>query len=510
MDDLSKLLCQIASYGERIAILQDGENISYSELMQRVTRFAEHLLENGFGESRAVATALPNGKEQLIVHLGAFLAGVPLIRLRPTAPPAQLHHCLKTIQTHGLVASDEIFGSIEQEFLPKCLVKLDWFDQSAETARHSGDREEKIEPFATVKPDQIATITFTSGTTARPKGVIHSRSAVANAIKRTIDILEYCPDDVVLVRMALYAQIGMIIQTLPALVVGATVELATLAPSDAYRNALMSEPKKTLLFEAPAVLADVMRNHEVTGSGMDRLRAIWAGGDFITPRIQTRTFAISGKYISVAYGMTEVGLISVLHSDNEHPASGLVGFPLPDTKIRIVDDLGQELPSNQKGNIQVMTPSSFDGYWNLPDLTRSVLGPDGWISTGDIGKIDDSGKLHLLGRHKEMIVINGWKVAPIEVETVILSHPGVQQAVVVGLEDDEGNIKIEAFVLLREGFEPSPSREDLLELAIERLEKFMVPSEVYFVRRLPYFPTGKIDRERLSMISLAGLWDELM
>lgn len=509
MDDLSKLLCQIASHGERSAILQDGENLSFNELMQRGSRFAKYLLSNGFGESRSVATALFNCKEQLIVHLGAFLAGVPLIRLRPTAPPAQLHHCLKTIQTHGLVTTNEILASIDQQYQPKCLIKPDWFDQCAEHGKVPWDDEENSLAFSTFTGDRIATITFTSGTTARPKGVIHSRSAVANAIKRTIEIFEYKPDDVVLVRMALYAQIGMIIQALPALVVGATVELATSAPGDAYRKALISGPKKTLLFEAPVVLADVMRNHDVTGNGMDRLRAVWAGGDFITPRIQAKMFAISGRYISVAYGMTEVGLISVLHSDNEYPTGGLVGFPLPDTKIRIVDDLGQELPSNQKGNILVKTPSSFDGYWNLPDLTRSVLGPDGWVSTGDIGKIDDSGRLHLLGRYKEMIIINSWKVAPIEIETILLSHPGVQQAVVVGIEDEEGKIRIEAFVVLRVGFEPSPSREDLLELATERLEKFMVPSEVYFVRRLPYFPTGKIDRERLSMISLAGLWEEL-
>ncbi len=510
MDDLSELLIQIASHGHRVAIVHDGESLSYIGLMHKVSFFAEHLLTNGFGETRPLATALPNGNEQVIVHLGAFLAGVPLIRLRPTAPPPQLHHCLKTIQTHGLIASDEILESIDEEYHPEILIRLDWFDNLARTSSLSPDGEGKMASFPKVSENQIACVTFTSGTTARPKGVIHSRRAVANAIKRTIDILEYSPDDVVFVRTALYAQIGMIVQALPALVVGAMVELSTLDPVGAYRNAFRTEPKKTLLFDAPSILSDLMRTQEVTGIGMDRLRAIWAGGDFITPRIQARTFAISGRYISVAYGMTEVGLISVLHSDNEHPEGGLVGFPLPDTEIRIVDDYGNILACNQKGHIQVKTSSSFDGYWNLPDLTKSVLGPDGWISTGDIGKIDDTGKLHLLGRHKEMIVINGFKVAPIEVETVLLSHPGVQHSVVVGTDTGEGKVKIEAFVILREGFEPCPSREDLLELASERLEKFMVPSEVYFVRRLPYFPTGKIDRERLMMISLAGLWEELL
>ena len=485
MDDLSELLIQIASHGHRVAIVHDGESLSYIGLMHKVSFFAEHLLTNGFGETRPLATALPNGKEQLIVHLGAFLASVPLIRLRPTAPPPQLHHCLKTIQTHGLIASDEILESIDEEYHPEILIRLDWFDNLARTSSFSPEGEGKMASFPKVSENQIACVTFTSGTTARPKGVIHSRRAVANAIKRTIDILEYSPDDVVFVRMALYAQIGMIVQALPALVVGAMVELSTLDPVGAYRNAFRTEPKKTLLFDAPSILSDLMRTQEVTGIGMDRLRAIWAGGDFITPRIQARTFAISGRYI-------------------------LVGFPLPDTEIRIVDDYGKILACNQKGHIQVKTSSSFDGYWNLPDLTKSVLGPDGWISTGDIGKIDDTGKLHLLGRHKEMIVINGFKVAPIEVETVLLSHPGVQHSVVVGTDTGDGQVKIEAFVILREGFEPCPSREDLLELASERLEKFMVPSEVYFVRRLPYFPTGKIDRERLMMISLAGLWEELL
>jgi long-chain acyl-CoA synthetase len=510
MDELSHLLCQVASHGGRTAILQDGEVLSYTELMRRSNGFAGYLLSNGFGERGFLASALPNGREQLIVHLGAFLAGVPLIRLRPTAPSPQLHHCLKTIPTLGLVASGEIIGSIDREYLPKFVVEQDWFDRCAEQPKNPGVVWQNIELIAAENSDRIATITFTSGTTARPKGVIHSRRAVANAVKRAIGVVGYQPEDVVLVRMAMYAQIGMIVQALPALVVGATVELANAIPSEAYRKAMASRPLKTLFFEAPVVLADVMRNPDATGAGMEQLRAIWAGGDFITPRIQSKIFAITGRYVSVAYGMTEVGLISVLHPTSRRPEGGLVGFPLPDTRVRIVDDLGQEVASNQKGNIQVMAPSSFDGYWNLPELTRSVLGPDGWISTGDIGRLSDSGELQLLGRSKEMMVINNWKVAPIEVETVLVSHPGVQQAVVVGVEDDEGKTRIEAFVVPREGFEPSPSREDILELANERLEKFMVPSEVYFVRRLPHFPTGKVDRERLAMISLAGLLGDLL
>jgi len=512
MDQLSELLCKIASHGERVAILYRGKTLTYQELVGRVTQFADFLISQGFGENRSLATALNNGTEQVIVHLGAFLAGVPLIRLRPTAPPPQLHHCLKTIQTHGLIATEEILDSVDHECIPECVIRNDWFDEMETPGSRSATSMVDLIRSVDADGERIATITFTSGTTARPKGVIHRRQAVANAIQRTIQALDYDADDVVLVRMALYAQIGMMVQALPALVVGARIDLATSAPVEAYHQAFGSTPTKTLLFDAPAILSEVMRSQDMTGFGMEQLRAIWAGGDFITPRIQARSFAISGRYISVAYGMTEVGLISVMHSDeeNEHPQSGLVGFPLPDTQIRILDDSGGELPANQKGNIHVKTSSSFDGYCNLPELTSSVLDSEGWISTGDIGMMDESGRLHLLGRRKEMIVINGWKVAPVEIETVILSHPGVQQAAVVGVEEDEGVCRIEAFVVIREGFEPTPSREDLLELATERLEKFMIPSGIHFVQRLPYFPTGKIDRERLLMISLAGMIDELM
>jgi long-chain acyl-CoA synthetase len=207
--------------------------------------------------------------------------------------------------------------------------------------------------------------------------------------------------------------------------------------------------------------------------------------------------------------MTEVGLISILEPDCAELPGGRVGLPLPDTEIRVIDEAGRDLPPGSMGEILVRTSSTFDGYWGQPDLTRSVLLADGWVATGDIGQLEPSGMLRLLGRRKEMLVYQGWKIAPLEVETVLQAHPGVQQAAVAGVGDSPESLRMEAFVVLRENFEPCPSREDLLELAAARLAKYMVPEEIHFVRRLPAFPSGKLDRERLAMISLSGLWDEI-
>ena len=510
MDDLNRLLQAMEAHGDRTALVQAGSRLSYRELFCRAASVARFLISLGFGEKRALATALPACREQVIVHLAAFLAGVPLIRVRSCAAPAQFAHCLRSFTPHGLVTTKELRESLRGEYSLDGLIVVDPFDWRDDLAGSRGQAKDVVGDFAAVNADRMATVTFTSGTTARFKGVIHSRRALAQAIRRSCAIVGYQPTDVVLVRMPLYAQIGMVVQCLPALLVGATVELATQAPMDAYVHALSTEPDKTLVFDAPTILANLMRHPEIAGLGVGRLRMVWAGGDFVASRTQARARAIGGQYITVAYGMTEVGLICVLKPDEQQPQNGLVGYPLPDTELRIMDDAGHELPLGQRGNIEVRTPSAFDGYWNLPDLTRSVLSPDGWVATGDIGEIDASGRLQLLGRRKEMILIDARCIAPVEVETVLVSHPGVQEAAVAGVgEEEEENPRIEAFIVLREGFEPSPSREDLLDLARQRLEPAMVPAEVHFVKRLPIFPTGKLDRERLAMVSLAGLWDEL-
>jgi acyl-CoA synthetase (AMP-forming)/AMP-acid ligase II len=514
MDELFALLSDFKNHGERTAICLGEEEISFSRLACAVDGLADYLVREGFGPSRPLATLLPNGFDQIVTHLGALMSGVPLIRLNVAFAPAQIAHCLKTFAPFGLVATSDQLKALRLEYSLNDIRVL--LSGSLEGLSRPGPgtilrghpAAVALATLAT-EPGQVATVTFTSGTTARPKGVIHSRRAVLHAIRRSARLMRFSQKDVVFVRLALYGQLGMIVQCLPALVAGATVELALGGPVEVYQRALSTGREKTVVVDGPSIIAEVLRHPESQGFRFDSLRRVVVGGDFVPPRFQAKAGHLLGDRFSVAYGMTEVGMISILDQDSRETNCGLVGFPLEDTEIRVVDDGGNDLPAGQMGDILVRTPSSFEGYWGQPDLTRSVLLPDGWVATGDIGQLETSGMLRLLGRRKEMLVYQGWKIAPVEVETVLQAHPGVQQAAIAGVGDSPENQRMEAFIVVREHFYPSPSREDLHELAAARLARYMVPEEIHFVRRLPHFPSGKLDRERLSMISLAGLWEEL-
>ena len=509
MDELSSLLSGLKNHGERTALSLAGELISFSRLAHRADRLTDYLLRAGFGPGRPLATLLPNGADQVVTHLAALQCGVPLIRLNAAFAPAQIAHCLSTFSPLGLVADSDQLAALRSEYPLNNLQVL--LSGSLDGLAPAGPVDPSQGPSgdSLTDPGQVATVTFTSGTTARPKGVIHSRKAVLCAIRRAERLMRFGPEDVVLVRIALYGQLGMLIQCLPALVAGATVELVSGSPADVYPRALSAGREKTVVVDGPSILGEVLRHPELSSFSIGGLRKVVVGGDFVPPRLRSRAGQLFGERFSVAYGMTEVGLISWLEPDGPENACGLVGFPLPDTEIRVVDEGGLDLPPGRMGDILVRTPSAFDGYWGQPDLTRSVLLPDGWVATGDMGQLEPSGMLRLLGRRKEMLVHQNWKIAPLEVETVLQAHPGVQQAAIAGVGDSPDNLRMEAFIVVRENFEPSPSREDLIELAAARLARYMVPEEVHFVQRLPLFPSGKLDRERLAMISLAGLWDEL-
>lgn len=509
MDELALLLPCLEKHGDKIALSHPDGQICYAELARRVKGLAGYLLESGFGPDQALATALPNGVDQVVAHLAAFVAGVPIVRLNATFAPAQTAHCLKTFTPRGLVATPGQLATLASEITLDQVRPIVAGTSGGNLPLGCGAPQSVPCTPVHAAPGDIATITFTSGTTARPKGVIHSRKAVASAIRRAGELMRFGCGDVVVLRMALYGQLGMMVQCLPALLAGAQVELACGPPSDAYHQALTTGPDKTVVVDVPSVLAEVMRHPHLSSCRFGSLRRVVVGGDFVPPRLQVRAKQVRGDYISVAYGMTEVGLISILEPDHGEFPGGLVGFPLPDTEIRVVDDNGCDLPPGQMGDILVRTSSAFDGYWGQVELTRSVLLAGGWVATGDIGQLEPSGMLRLLGRRKEMLVHQGWKIAPVEVETVLQAHPGVHQAAIAGVGDCRESLRMEAFVVLRENFEPCPSREDLLELASARLAKYMVPDQIHFVRRLPAFPSGKLDRERLAMISLSGLWEEI-
>lgn len=501
--ELSSILEPHRERDDRVAVWCSGVEWTYRALDDLVSRLAAGLRQAGFGPRTLLATILENRIEQLALHLAAFRLGIPLVRLNANYAVPQILYCLRRTLPAGLIAEARISGLLADAELPESVRHVWSVDSGGDSAPAFAEllqagRDAEIDEHP---PEAAATITFTSGTTARPKGVIHSRAALGWAVAKGLTLLELGADEVVPVRMPIHYQIGLLIQTLPTLIVGGRVELLCGAPTAAYVAALQRPPRKTLLFDSPTVLMDLFRQPEVGTLDLGAVRRLLAGGDFVPARLRAMARELAGLEVSMAYGLTEAGLVACQPARERREAGGSVGFPLPETQIRIVGEAGVDAPRGEAGQVFVRTASQMSQYWMMPELTESVLTADGWIATGDLGSLSVDGELLFHGRLKEIIVRDSSKISPIEVEAALLAHPGVRQAAVVGVSDAVHGEEVQAFVVLRENFEPLPSESDVRCLAAERLAPYMVPERVRFVARLPYHPSGKLDRAGLRLLA---------
>lgn len=217
-----------------------------------------------------------------------------------------------------------------------------------------------------------------------------------------------------------------------------------------------------------------------------------SGGMALTESVARRWQTVTGCPIIEGYGLTECSpVVSVGAPGHEH--LGTVGRPLPDTRVRIVDDQGRELPAGENGEIQVQGPQLMQGYWGHPEETARVL-QNGWLATGDIGRIDERGELRIIDRRKEMINVSGFKVYPSELENLISGHPDILECAVIGLPDETCGESIHLFVVSNN---PRLSSREVREYCRERLTSYKVPRSIEFCRDLPRSPIGKVQRRLL-------------
>jgi long-chain acyl-CoA synthetase len=218
------------------------------------------------------------------------------------------------------------------------------------------------------------------------------------------------------------------------------------------------------------------------------------GGAAVQSAVATRWREITGSYLIEGYGLTEASPV-VCINPVKSPKLGMVGLPVSSTEVTIRDDNGNDLAIGEAGEICVRGPQVMQGYWRRPDETRLVLTEDGWLHTGDIGALDAQGFLKILDRKKDMINVSGFKVFPNEVEDIIVRHPGVLEAAVIGVTDPQTGQGVKLFVVKRD---PALDAAEIKIFARENLAAYKVPKIIVFVDALPKSNVGKIIRKDLK------------
>ncbi|WP_454688997.1 class I adenylate-forming enzyme family protein [Achromobacter aloeverae] len=359
--------------------------------------------------------------------------------------------------------------------------------------------------IAGTRDDTVALI-YTTGTTGSPKGVMVRHGALmylSSTVRRlravTAEERAYCV-------LPITHIMGLAIVLGGTLRAGAHLHL--IAKFEVEQCAAMLEHAHiSMLQGAPAMFAKLLQYHHAHPFTCPDLRFIAAGGAPLDASLKAQCEAVFGLTLHNGYGLTEGSSLCFTRLDDPRPDSS-VGRPLPGVSVRIVSPGGEDLPQGQVGELWVQAPQMMKGYFRDADLTRRVLTEDGWFNTEDLATLDAAGNVHIVGRTKDLIACNGFKVYPQEVEDALNEHPGIVHSAVVG-RGTMGSEDVIAFVELTDG--DAPFDADLLKkIFAERISPYKKPREIYAMASLPSSPNGKVLKSQLRSMLADGKTKELM
>jgi long-chain acyl-CoA synthetase len=518
-----------ARWPNRPALRFYGGTIRYHELDDLVNRFAEALIRARVEPGGVVGLMLPNLPQTVIGYYGSLRAGTVVTPINPLYVEHEIEYQVTDSGCETILALEQFYPRIKPLLGRTCLKRviltsvkdyLPWLKRllypirAGREGRPEGSPTPSPEvsslrrfmdvpasrPAVTVRPQDMALLQYTGGTTGTPKGVMLTHR---NLVCNTWQCRHWMTDlrqgqEVFLGVLPFFHVYGIsACQNLAVGVAGTLVLLPRFQVTEVLGT--ISRERITVFPGIPAMYAAISGQQHVTRYDLRSIRLCISGAGPLPPSVQDRFESLTGARLVEGYGLTEAG--PVTHVNPLRPAPGerrrgSIGLPLPDTDAKVVDvETGQrEVASGEVGELVVRGPQVMRGYWRRDAETQQVL-KDEWLFTGDLARMDPAGFFSIEGRKKEMIKAGGENVYPREVEEVLLRHPQVEDAVVVGIPQDLRGELIKAYVVLKPG--AAPTAAEILAHCRKDLAKFKVPKQIEFRPSLPKTLVGKVLRRLL-------------
>ncbi|BBG02381.1 MULTISPECIES: AMP-binding protein [Pseudonocardia] len=504
--DLSTLIRSGArEHPEHIALRCDAVTLTYRDLHERSCRLDNALADLGVRAGDRVATLTDNSPESLELILGIALGGYVRASLYTHNTASTNVGLLNAIGATVLIAQrsqhDLIAPHLGAVAGLRHVIVLDGpapdgvhaYDELLAAAA-PGDRG--VEP----DPDAPQTIRFSAGTTGTPKGIVHScRAWTGLGTETAAALMELGPDDTYLAAGPLaHATIMPVFGVLAA--GGSVVVLRAFEPG-AFLAAI-ERHRCTVTFGVPTMVQVAAAHPAAADTDVSSLRQFVYGGSPMTGKALTRAREVFGEVMLQLYGQSEVAPVTVL-SPADHLAEGgrwlrSAGRATPNTRITIVDDQGDPVPTGAVGEVAAHNPTVFDGIWADPEATRARLLADGSVLTRDMGYLDEHGFLFLTDRKEDMIISGGFNIWPTEIENALAEHPAVREASVVGIPHDKWGETPLALVVSQPGTEVT--EDELIAWTRERLGPVKRVTTVRFGTELPKTPVGKVLRREVRAL----------
>ncbi len=526
------------AHPDSTALVFFGKRTTYAELDDLADRFAAGLRGIGVRPGDRVSLMLPNTPHFFVAFFGVLRAGGIVVQTNFLYKPRELEYLYNDAGAKTVVALDIFWPNLAKakpatpvtdvilcdvaDCLPFPLRQLypirkrgdlkkegHWpLDIPEAPWMHRYHAFVRSTPAPGSEPpvrpgEDVAVLQYTGGTTGVPKGaMLTHRNLVANALQDNAWIPKGEGQERILGVIPLFHVYGLTTVLTAAVADGAEVILHPNPREIGAILKLINKQRPTLFPGVPTMYIAILRHPKLAKYDLKSIKACVSGSAPLPNEVRHEFERVTGGKLVEGFGLTEASPVT-----HANPLVGLIkegiGIPWPDTDSKIVDaeDPSRDVPQGGIGELAIRGPQVMKGYWNKPEETALVL-RDGWLLTGDIGKMDEDGYFYIVDRKKDMILCSGYNVYPREVEEVLYMHPAVQEAAAIGVPDPYRGESVKAYVVLKPG--QSATAEEIIAFCKDKLAAFKVPKQVAFEKELPKTMVGKVLRRELKERELAA------
>ena len=483
-----------------------GKNALYYSWrdMDRATAMLANLLQSlDLPKGARIAVQVEKSVEAAMLYLATLRAGFVFLPLNTAYQSGEIEYFIGNAEPSVVVCSPANFGWVSKIAFKAGTQNVftlgdDRTGSLLDRAAHCSDQHTP----ANCKADDLAAILYTSGTTGRSKGAMLTHQNLLSNAQVLKDYWGWQKPgaslaqggDVLIHALPIFHVHGLFVALHGALLNGSkTIWLSKFDP----KLVIQKMPEATVFMGVPTLYVRMLAEPSLTKQATSRMRLFLAGSAPLLLETFNSWQERTGHTILERYGMSETTMLTsnpYLPKDGER-RGGTVGFPLPGVQLRVQDDGGQNLPTNEIGGIQVKGPNIFKGYWRMPEKTAEEFTADGFFKTGDVGKIDDRGYVTIVGRSKDLIISGGYNVYPAEIESTINDMPGVSESAVIGVpHPDFGEVGV-AVLILKPNATLTP--DDVIANLKATLANFKIPKRCFALSELPRNTMGKVQKNVL-------------
>ncbi|MBT4106627.1 MAG: AMP-binding protein, partial [Proteobacteria bacterium] len=427
----------------------------------------------------------------LLLYLATLRIGAIFVPLNTAYTPTEVAYFLGDARPRLFVARPETEDDLCQIAHDAGATLLTFDTEGEGSLADAMTNAEPVEEIASTDANDIASIIYTSGTTGRSKGAMLSHDNLASNALTLIDLWGFRETDVLLHALPIYHVHGLFVAVHCAMLCGISMRfLERFDPDEVMRQL----PAITVMMGVPTFYTRLLQTSDFNQGNCERVRLFISGSAPLLEQTWQAFFGQTGQRILERYGMSEAIMIASNPLEGER-VPGTVGYALPNVTIRICDNQNQPVAAGETGVLQMQGPNVFKGYWQMPEKTAREFTDDGFFISGDMAKMDEHGRIQIVGREKDLVISGGLNIYPKEIEEAIDALDGVSETAIIGVPHADLGEGLVAVICPKAGFEIKP--EAMITTLKSRLAGFKVPRKIFTVDRLPRNAMGKVQKNVL-------------